>query len=258
MAAKKPEIILTDMHPAPLDLSRTALFLDLDGTLAHFEPRPTDVGPNLYRNDLLRRLCERLDGRLAVVSGRAMADLDRILEDCTPCLAGTHGLEFRHGGETRMADAHPSLADAIEAFDAFAQNQKGLLVEPKALGVALHYRLAPETREACLDLAERVGAAYGLTVQDGHLVVELRTPGTTKGDAVSAFMARSPFLGATPVFVGDDLTDEDGFKEAVEQGGFGILVGESRPTRASFGLSGPDAVLRWLEDSLQETQGAAA
>ncbi|WP_269713626.1 trehalose-phosphatase [Caulobacter sp. NIBR2454] len=249
---------MNNNHPTPLDLSRTALFLDLDGTLAHFEPKPTDVGPNLYRNDLLRRLSERLDGRLAVVSGRAMADLDRILEDCTPCLAGTHGLEIRHGDETHLAEPHPALSDAIEAFEAFARTQSGLLVEPKALGVALHYRLAPETRDACVDLAERVSAAYGLTLQDGHLVVELRTPGATKGDAVSAFMARNPFLGATPVFVGDDLTDEDGFREAVEQGGYGVLVGEERPTRATFRLSGPDTVLRWLESSLGEQRGAAA
>jgi trehalose 6-phosphate phosphatase len=90
----------------------------------------------------------------------------------------------------------------------------------------------------------------GLRVQRGAMVLELRTPGMDKGAAVRAFMAETPFVGARPVFIGDDLTDEDGFAAAEALGGFGVLVGPERVTRARRRLTSPAAVLDWLEASL--------
>ena len=84
-------------------------------------------------------------------------------------------------------------------------------------------------------------------MQSGHLVVELKTPGTDKGTALRAFMLEPPFVGAIPVMLGDDLTDEDGFRAAADLGGFGVLVGPARPTVATFALPDVEAVLDWLE-----------
>lgn len=235
-----------------LRLGETALFLDLDGTLAAIAARPQDVGPDPRRTSLLERLARRLDGRLAVVSGRTLADIDRILEDCVTTVAAVHGL-VRRGPDLRMFETppHPDLAQAIAGFYAFAARDSGLIVEEKAgLSVALHFRLAGGQAEAARACARAIAAATGLTLQEGDMVEELRTPGETKGDSVRAFMASEPFTGARPVFVGDDDTDEDGFAAVQTLGGVGICVGAARPTLARFRLDGVEAALAWLEAAL--------
>jgi trehalose 6-phosphate phosphatase len=240
-------------RPPPLRLREAALFLDLDGTLAPIAARPQDVRPDPRRTSLLERLAGPLDGRLAVVSGRTLADVDRILEGCVTTVAAVHGL-VRRGPDLKIFEtpAHPDLPLAVGAFQAFATRDSGLIVEEKAgLSVALHFRLAAGCGAAARDCARAVAATTGLTQQDGDMVEELRTPGATKGDSVRAFMASPPFAGARPVFVGDDATDEDGFAAAQALDGIGICVGPSRhPTLARFRLDGVDAALAWLEAAL--------
>ena len=122
-----------------------------------------------------------------------------------------------------------------------------MIVEDKGVSAGLHYRLAPEAEGEAARLAQQLEADTGLSLQPGHMVLELKTPGATKGTAVQAFMAEAPFKGAVPVMLGDDLTDEHGFRAAEALGGFGVLVGPVRETAARYGLSGVDAVLDWLE-----------
>lgn len=240
---------LSDPARVNLDLSRDALFLDLDGTLAPIAPRPRDVGADSARNRLLAALARRLDGRLAVVSGRAIEDIDRILDGAVRAVAGVHGLTRRSGGGLVVAaPPHPGLARARRAFERFAAGHPGLLVEDKAVSVALHYRAAPACREGALALADRLARETGLAAQPGAAVVELRTPGPGKGDAVAAFLAEPPFTGCRPVFVGDDLTDEDAFGFVERVGGLGVLVGPARDTAASHRLADVAAVLAWLEE----------
>jgi trehalose 6-phosphate phosphatase len=86
-----------------------------------------------------------------------------------------------------------------------------------------------------------------LVLQEGDMVEELRPPGPSKGDGVRSFMESNAFLGAIPVFVGDDITDEHGFAEVTRLGGFGVLVGGPRQTGARFGLRDVEEVLAWLE-----------
>lgn len=244
---------LTVQLPAPkrLPLRECALFLDLDGTLAPIAARPQDVRPDPRRTDLLERLAEAMDGRLAVVTGRTLADADRILEGRVTAVAAVHGLVRRDAdGVLHEREPHPRLHEAAEALRAFAARDSGLLVEEKGLSVALHFRLAPGCAHAARACARRLAAETGLTVQDGDMVEELRTPGPTKADSVRAFMAEPPFEGAIPVFMGDDFTDEDGFAAARELGGAGILVGAPRPTGAHFRLPNVEAALAWLEAAL--------
>lgn len=241
----------SETSPPRLDLRKTALFLDLDGTLAAIAPTPDAVGPEPRRNALLKRLAPRLNGRLAVLSGRHVDDIDRILGRAVACVAGVHGLQRRTADGGRAdAPPHKSLGDVEGMLECFARSHRGLLLERKPAALALHYRGHPPAEEACLEFAHRIGFAHGLTVQEGQMVVELRTPGPHKGDALSAFMEAPPFASAMPIMVGDDLTDEHAFRAAVALGGYGILVGDERPTAARYRLRDPDAVLDWLEEAI--------
>lgn len=238
-----------DLAPPPPFLpAAAALFLDLDGTLAPIMSRPQDVGPDRRRALLIRQLSRKLAGRVAVVSGRALDDLDRILEGEVTPIAAVHGLHRRDAtGAVFRAAPHPGIVDARAVLVRLARCEAGLQFEDKGLSVGLHYRHAPGAGEAVIEAAERLASTTGLTLQLGDMVVELRTPGQDKGHAVAAFLSEAPFLGATPVFVGDDLTDEDGFAAAARLGGFGVLVGPPRATAARYHLADAGAVMGWLE-----------
>lgn len=237
--------------PKPLVLTDAALFLDLDGTLAPIAARPQDVRPDPRRSHVLSRLQAALGGRLAVVSGRTLADVDRILERRVTCVAAVHGLVRREAdGTVHEATPHPALGDAAARLREFAARDSGLLVEEKGLSVAIHYRLAQACGAAAEELAQQLAADTGLTLQHGDMVEELRTPGPTKGDSVADFMAQAPFAGARPIFIGDDATDEHGFAAVEGMGGLGILVGPPRLTEAQCRLRGVDETLAWLEAAL--------
>jgi trehalose 6-phosphate phosphatase len=228
------------------------VFLDLDGTLAPIAARPDMVGPDSRRNALLGELSRALDGRVAIISGRAILEVDRILDGCVACVAGLHGLERRGpGGGVQTAEVHSGLAAALPAARAFAADYPAMLVEDKKLAIALHYREAPETAAQAVDFARRLAWMTGLKLQEGQMVVELRSPGDDKGDMVRAFMAEDPFKGHRPLFIGDDLTDEDGFAAAAKLDGYGVLVGSPRQSLATGRLPDVDAVLDWLQDAIE-------
>jgi trehalose 6-phosphate phosphatase len=237
--------------PKPLQLREAALFLDLDGTLAPIASRPQDVRPDARRTRLVSRLEVALADRLAVVSGRTLADVDRILERKVTAVAAVHGLVRREpDGAVHEVAAHPALPMAAQAFRQFAARDSGLIVEEKGLSVALHYRLARAQGPAATACAEAIAAETGLILQHGDMVEELRTPGPTKGDSVRAFLSQPPFAGSRPVFLGDDATDEHAFAVVQDLGGVGILVGPGRATEARFRLNDVEEVLAWLEAAL--------
>lgn len=225
-----------------------ALFLDLDGVLAPMAPRPDDVGPDARRTATLTTLDAALEGRMAIVSGRTISEIDRIASGAALSAAGVHGLERRlRGGPIARPEPAPGVAAALEAFHDFARDRPGVLVEDKTVSAGLHYRQSPALEAEAHELARRLAREAGLTLQPGHWVLELKTPGADKGSAVTAFMAEPPFAGAVPIMLGDDLTDEAGFLAAEALGGFGVLVGPPRRTAARHGLPGVEAVLDWLD-----------
>jgi len=229
-----------------------ALFADLDGTLAPIESSPDGVGPNARRRRLLNSLSSALGGRFAVISGRGLADLDRVLEGRIRPVAAIHGLVRRRADGTLVAPAAPPAMDqAFKTLRAFASRDPQLLVENKGAAVALHYRRAPALEAPCIDLAERLATDLALEVQKGDMVAELRAPGPDKGAAVRAFMKEPPFAGFTPVYLGDDLTDESGFRAVQAMGGFGALVGTRRPTAARFCLRDVETARDWLVRALE-------
>ena len=230
-----------------LDRGPAALFLDFDGTLVEIAPRPGDIHVPEGLLDRLHALRDRLEGRLALVSGRALDDLTGHLGEPAICRAGSHGASRFLADGTRLGDEPRGLSEAsVDELRAFAEAH-GLFYETKTHGGALHFRGAPEKREATLAFAEEFAASRELCVTSGKGVAELVRPGATKAAAVSAFMEVAPFAGAVPVFIGDDVTDEDGFAGAGEHGGFGIAVGERPSRQARYGLDSVAAVHHWLE-----------
>ena len=239
---------VTPLSSPPALPPRPALFLDMDGVLAPITATPGGVGPDGRRSRVLAQLQARLDGRLAVLSGRTIAEIDRICEGMVPCVAGVHGLERRGAdGQVRRLDAHPALGRVHDALEDFARDRPGVLIEDKALGVTLHYRQAPDQAEAVNARGRELATQHGLHGQPGHLVFELRLRGADKGSAVERLMALAPFAGSRPIFVGDDLTDEDGFRAARSLGGYSVLVGDRQGSEADHGLADVEAVLAWLE-----------
>jgi trehalose 6-phosphate phosphatase len=245
--APAPVEAASHLPPPPTRLPRPALFLDMDGVLAPLAETPDAVVPHPERTAALRAAAERLSGRVAIISGRTIAEIDRIAEASAASASGVHGLERRRAdGSLHRAKASPAVRDAVAAFERFAATRPGIIVEDKAVSAGLHYRGAPDEAAAALALAKTLACETGLTLQAGNLVVELKTPGTSKGTALNAFMQEPPFAGAVPVMLGDDLTDEDGFLAAEALGGFGVLVGPVRSTAARYGLPDVEAVLAWL------------
>ena len=245
--ASAPAEAASHLPPPPLRLRRPALFLDMDGVLAPLAETPDAVVPHPERTAALRAVAERLAGRVAIISGRTIAEIDRIAEASAASASGVHGLERRRAdGSVDRAEPAPQVREAVAAFESFARARPGIIVEDKAVSAGLHYRGAPAEAGAAMALAEELANTTGLALQAGNLVVELKTPGTSKGTALAAFMQEAPFAGAVPVMLGDDLTDEDGFRAAEALGGFGVLVGPVRETAARYGLPDVAAVLAWL------------
>lgn len=238
----------TRLPAPPSRLEGISLFLDLDGVLAEFASTPGGVVPVTRRTEALRAVQARLNGRVAVISGRTVAEIDRITDNVIASASGVHGLERRRAdGSFLRAEASKSIRAVITAFEAFAHAHPGVVVEDKGVSAGLHFRGAPDAASDAEALARRLADDHGLMLQPGHMVLELKTPGASKGTALTAFMQEAPFAGRVPVMLGDDQTDEDGFRAAAALGGFGVLVGPPRATAARYGLTGVTAVLDWLE-----------
>ena len=234
--------------PPPYLLEGAALFLDFDGTLVELAETPDSIRVPSELGPTLDRLRRRLKGRIAIVSGRSLADLERHVPSSGIAFSGSHGIELRFADGTCLPLSVPiGFDDVRERVTRFAAGAEGLLAEEKAAGIALHYRLAPALAERVSTFMEKLAEERGLSVQRGSMVVELRPRGADKGDALRAFMTEPEFAGARPVFVGDDLTDEHGFEAAAALGGAGVLVGPLRETAARYRIPSVEAVAAWLE-----------
>ncbi|HTS53915.1 MAG TPA: trehalose-phosphatase [Burkholderiales bacterium] len=231
-----------------------ALFLDVDGTLLDVADRPEAVvvPPNLC--EILQRISQLTGGALALVSGRQVADLDRLFEPVRYPAAGQHGVERRDAlGKTTMMGgvAHLIHAAASELREQ-ASGQQGVCVEHKGLTLAMHYRLAPHRRDwvagAMRSLLARLGDEFRLI--EGDMVFEIAPGGKDKGVAISEFMREPPFAGRLPVFLGDDSTDEDGFDVVNALNGLSVKVGAGVSV-ARWRAADAQSVRKWLADYAQ-------
>jgi trehalose 6-phosphate phosphatase len=243
--------------PAWLPAHDDALFLDFDGTLVDLAPMPDAVcvAPGLV--EVLRGLHRQLGGRLAIVSGRPIEQIDALLAPLTLPAAGVHGMQRRDAAGVLHAAPLPALAAVRACADALAARHAGVWVEEKYGALALHFRQAPAAGPMCTAaLADVVRCRPELLLMEGKMIVEVKVAGVDKGTAVRDFMAAAPFAGHRPVFVGDDTTDEAGFAFVQASGGIAIKVGTG-PSIAHHRIGSPpalrEALAQWLDQLISRS-----
>ncbi|MEX2524608.1 MAG: trehalose-phosphatase [Gammaproteobacteria bacterium] len=226
-----------------------AFFLDVDGTLLALADNPDEVVVPLDLIDLLSRLYRLNDEAVALISGRTIRDLDRLFTPLRMPAAGQHGLERRdHGGRLHYHHELDTRLDGIrERLQQFVHANPGVLLEDKGFSLAVHYRQAPE-KEIGVDAFIRQlmpGIEQEFHVLKGKMVFEIKPGGRNKGMAIEEFMVEAPFRNRTPVFIGDDVTDEDGFAVVNNLGGYSIKVGDG-DSAAGWHLENPSCVMDYL------------
>jgi trehalose 6-phosphate phosphatase len=233
--------VLTALPPLPD--RQAALFLDFDGTLVDIASRPDAVvvPPDLPL--LLGQLAARLGGAVAIVTGRGL-EVARGLTGAPPtgcpwAFAAEHGSVIAAPGIPPLPEPAGPPASWREAAAAFAARHPGLLLEEKKYGFVLHFRAVPAMGEAAAAFLRDMAAGSAFQVLPAHAAAELRPLGSNKGSAVEWLMRHAPFAGRVPIFIGDDVTDEDGMNAARLHGGAGYRVPEQFP-------AGPRDVRAWL------------
>lgn len=248
--------------PQRIDLQRAAILLDVDGTLLDIASTPSAirVPPSLIHS--LTRLQKRTRGALALISGRPLAELDRIFAPLkVPAIGG-------HGAELRPHDNGDSEERQVDSLDGrlrthlmnIAKVAPGILIEDKGYAIALHYRRSPklermlhkEVAAICAKLAPA-----GVKVLCGKAVVEIKSGRFNKGTALRELMAQSPFRGRQPIFVGDDITDDDVFAVLPEFNGIGFSVGKASQG-AVFTFASPREVRAWLDHLIDRDETATS
>ena len=235
--------------PASLDLDSTAFLFDYDGVLADIVDDPREARPFQQVIECLQMLQAAAGGAVAVISGREIATLDDMLQPLKLPAAGIHGLQHRDaGGIVKEPQLDSGKVDKVQQrLEDFARSREGLMVERKTASVALHYRRRPELADECRELVEQIAAEDdALRLLAGKMVFELKIGHRTKGDAIEDFMKEAPFRGRRPVFVGDDVTDEDGFAVLPKWDGISIKVGPGQ-TAARFRVPDTAQFRFWLK-----------
>lgn len=234
----------------PENLDDWALFLDIDGTLVPIAPDPWSVKPSPLLPPLLQNAAARLGNALAIVSGRELHAIENVTANAIHYLAGGHGAEFRFGANQPVREAvHPEVGGLQVELRPLVEHHPALLLEVKRAGIAVHYRQAPHLAGDVRIAMEAVLAGHarrGLALLQGDHVLEIRSPSHNKGTAVRRLMQEPPFRKRRPIFIGDDVSDEDAFAVVQEMDGTAVIVGDRRPTLATRQLSSPDDVLRLL------------
>jgi trehalose 6-phosphate phosphatase len=234
-----------------LQSQNICLFLDVDGTLLDLAPRPDAVAVPAGLIDALAAAERRLDGAVALVSGRPIAALDRLFAPLRLRASGVHGAEMRCMPDmpTALPAERQMPPEAWVELARLLQRFPGTFAEDKRATFAVHYRgssggAAVELAAALAGMVARF-AAYALELVPGNFVYEIRRPGFDKGKAIESFMGKVPFCGRRPVFIADDVMDRPGFDAVLARGGLAYSVGRELP-----GLSGsfaePAAVRAWL------------
>jgi trehalose 6-phosphate phosphatase len=230
-----------------------AFFLDIDGTLVDIADTPDRISADPWLLDIVRRLHIVTDGALALISGRSVAEVDRLFAPMRLPTAGQHGVERRDaaGEMHHHLLCARQLDDLRRCISERVIDIPNLLVEDKGMSIAVHYRQTPQLAAEVQRMLRECLARYGDTfrLQEGKMVFELKPAGKDKGTAIMEFMNEAPFHGRIPVFVGDDATDEYGFAAVNNLGGHSIKVGPG-PSTARWRIPDVTAVRIWLEEML--------
>ena len=238
------------------------LFLDIDGTLANFCIQPHDVAIDASVLTTLARL-GAIDVGLCVVTGRSIDDARRLLGNLAVPILGTHGLECCSlatqvlGQKSELAHYLCDLQQIKSAVHTAMLDYPELMIEEKTYSIAIHYRRCPQLQAPAQYIASQIVESYpNWQIKSGKCVFEIAPIQADKGLAISRYLTQldqRPY----PVFVGDDMTDENGFLAVQQHAGCGIKVGEGN-TVAQYRLATVAAVadfLHHLLEQLLEKQG---
>jgi trehalose 6-phosphate phosphatase len=240
-----------------IDLSRSAIFLDIDGTVLDIAPTPQDVVIPDGLIDDIATLRERCSGALAVVSGRTLEDIDRLFAPLKLAAAGAHGALVRSDPNAPIGHLQRPIPAALRAQFCSLADRTGMFIEDKEVTLALHYRLRkpPHLPQEAVTALGDAAIQAGFSLLHGKKVLELKPAGTDKGSALRSFMQKPPFVGRTPVFAGDDVTDGYAFAVLASLNGIGISVGQ-RFAGAAYCVDRPATLRAWLH-SLTEEAGSS-
>jgi trehalose 6-phosphate phosphatase len=237
----------------PDDLrQRLALFLDIDGTLIDLAATPQSVVVPDMLTGVLSKLEGQLDGALALVTGRSLADVDRLFSAHRFIVGAQHGGEMR--GPARQPRQELTFVAALNRLrprlETILASWPGLLLEDKGRSIAMHYRQNPEIAPELKPLLHRLLAPESDTLEllEGKCVFEIKPKNFDKGDAVRALMTVAPFKSRVPIFIGDDETDRAGMAASRAHGGCAIRVGNKRDLLADGFLPSPAATRTWLRE----------
>lgn len=238
------------MPQTPIVPESTAIFLDIDGTLLDIAPTPLEVKVSDALRDSLSTLSEQFGGAVAFVSGRPIAEMDRLFHPLQLAAVGGHGAEIRFTPQSEIRRSKiATLDDQLRIdFARIGRIGEGILIEDKGYSLAIHYRQAPELGGAIMKGVTAIcknERCDSLEILPGKLVIEIKPGGYDKGTGLREMMSVPPFTGRRPIFMGDDITDNAAFAVLPDFGGTGFSVGGIVPG-ASFNFDGPQDVRRWL------------
>jgi trehalose 6-phosphate phosphatase len=235
----------------------SALFLDFDGTLVELAAQPEAVVIPPSLPGTLASLYVYLGGALALVSGRRLLDLDAFLAPLQLPSAVEHGAQRRNAEGLLISAPSADMRYVLRAAQDLLDSHPGLKLEKKNLALSLHYRHAPELEALCLSVMRAATSrSNGLELIQGKYVIDLKPSGVSKGTAIAAFMTETPFAGRTPIFAGDDVTDESGFSQVQRMGGYAVKVGAGE-TIARHRCIDVQQLSTWLESALTEAVRAS-
>jgi trehalose 6-phosphate phosphatase len=230
-----------------------ALFLDIDGTILELAETPERVVVTAGLRALMRELNAAAGGAFALISGRSLGDIDALFDIPGLAAAGLHGVECRTSdGVTHVQSVDDSLIQSFRGrLRAYTDRYPGLLLEDKKLSIAIHFRRASNLQAEVERILRETIAGHdsAFHIQSGKMIAEIKPRGSDKGFAIRRFMQSPPFQSRMPLFIGDDVTDEDGFRAVNELRGVSVKVGHG-PSNASHRMEHPADVIEWLRSYL--------
>ena len=237
----------------PKDIQQLALFLDVDGTLYEIENCPSLIKHCFKLLKKLQTIRNRLGGALALVSGRSLDDLDRIFENDKISVAGNHGAQLRDALQLKEHQGNTGNIKVIEyKIQELLNGQKNIEIENKGSNLTVHFRNSTiDRKEINKIMLEIVKYEPKLILLEGKEVLEVKPLSHNKGTAISYYMKTKPFIKRRPIFIGDDISDEDGFETVNKIGGWSVRVGNYKRSKANFFLPNVKSVHEIMEQLLK-------
>jgi len=243
-----------------LEKNHLLICLDYDGTLSPIAPIPQQATLPKKTRHLLRALAETPSVRLAIISGRALADVKAMVGIPAIVYSGNHGFEVEGPGirfRPRIPSSYRRLLARLEKeLKKQLEGMKGVIVENKRPVLAVHYRMSPSKNIPKIQKIFRKITGHSalkkyIRTIKGKMVLEVQPPlDWNKGKIILWLLAKHKSAAwdknTLPVYVGDDITDEDAFG-ALKNKGITVFVGRPRTSSAQYCLSGTDEVQTFLK-----------